>query len=153
MKTFQKILIAGTAGTFLMTVYLKMQSSEKQEYLPPVLLNKSIDNTENLPDVKDTKVNPRGWILHWLTGIGFMTAYHFFGKQTLAKPNLKRLGEASILNASIGVFIWNQLLKKHPCPPDVNPPSYFKHLFTGHVIFTAVSLFTYKFLTKNQIKN
>lgn len=149
MNATEKILISGIAGTVFMTLFLRSKSSYKQEFMPPVLLNKSIDNAPDFPDIKNKKANPTGWILHYLTGIGFMAAYRFLGKKFLNHPTIEKIGISAVINGSMGVFIWGKLFQIHPSPPQNNRSSYFKYLFTAHIIFTITSLLTYETLNRN----
>ena len=54
MKTeTKKIIGTGIVGTVFMTLYSYMKSKqEKQEYVEPVMINKLIDNSKNMPEIK-----------------------------------------------------------------------------------------------------
>lgn len=148
MNTLSKTIISGVAGTFLMTLYLKSKSTPTQEFRPPVLLNKSIDKAPGLPEIDNQKANPAGWALHYLAGIGFVMADRLLGEKYLKRPTAKRMAVAGLINGMAGVLVWKNLFKLHPAPPKNDRSEYFKHLFNAHLLFTGVSLATYKFLSK-----
>ena len=149
MKTFEKILISGIAGTMVMTHYLKRHSTKRQENVPPVLLNKSIDQSPGLPEIHNKKSNPAGWLLHYATGAGFVAGYRVLAKRFLNHPTVMSIAAAGILNGALGVIVWKTLFKIHPSPPQNNRPIYFQHLFTAHIVFTGIALVTYKLLGKS----
>jgi hypothetical protein len=76
MKAIDKIIIAGIVGTSFMTLYSYLKSKkEDEEYVEPVMINKLIDKSENLPSIRNEDAHPAGWGLHYATGIGFMAVY------------------------------------------------------------------------------
>lgn len=111
MNTLSKTIISSIAGTFLMTLYLKSKSTPTQEFRPPVLLNKSIDKAPGLPEIDDQKINPAGWTLHYLAGMGFVMADRMLGEKYLKRPTAKRLAFAGLVNGIAGVLVWKNLFK------------------------------------------
>lgn len=145
MKTIEKIIVAGVVGTTFMTLYSYWKSKkEKQEYVEPVMLNKLIDKSKNLPDIKDNDAHPAGWGLHYLTGIAFVTAYWLLWRKVLKHPTLPKIVVIGSLSGIAGIATWKLMFANHDNPPQNYRYGYYKQLFTAHVIFSLTALMAYK---------
>lgn len=145
MKAIEKIIVAGIIGTTFMTLYSYMKSKkENEQYVEPVMLNRLIDNSEKLPDIKDNNVHPAGWGLHYLTGIAFVTAYWIFWRKALKDPTITKVLAIGSLSGIAGITTWKMLFANHDNPPHNNRYGYYKQLFTAHIIFSITALLAYK---------
>src|SRR5690606_14649653 len=106
-----------------------------------------------LPEIRNKKANPAGWLLHYVTGIGFVAGYRLWGKKFLRRPTPEKVAAAGILNGILGITVWKTLFSLHPSPPRNNRIDYYGHLFTAHIIFTGVAFITYKLLKLRMKKN
>jgi hypothetical protein len=148
MKTIEKIIIAGIAGTTFMTLYSYLKAKkEKQEYVEPVMINKLVDNSQNLPEVQDNNTHPAGWGLHYATGIAFMGAYYLLWKKVLVKPTPARIMITGICSGAVGIVVWKLLFSQHKNPPHNYRYGYYKQLMIAHLIFSITGLLTYKALS------
>lgn len=147
MKIINKIIIAGAAGTTFMTLYSILKSKQdNQEYTEPVLLNKLIDNSKNLPALQNEAFHPAGYVLHYVTGIGFVTLYWLLWRRALLQPSGFRIVVVGGLSGLTGIAVWEILFKQHDNPPYNNRLGYYSQLLTAHIIFSATALITYKAL-------
>ncbi|TRW27190.1 hypothetical protein FMM05_00690 [Flavobacterium zepuense] len=147
MKTINKIIIAGAVGTTFMTLYSMLRSKQdNQEYSEPVLINELIDNSKNLPAIKNEITHPAGYILHYVTGVGFVSLYWLLWKKVLLRPSGFRIVIVGGLSGLTGIAVWKILFKQHNSHPYNNRFGYYKQLLTAHIIFSATALVTYKAL-------
>lgn len=80
-----------------------------------------------------------GWILHYITGIGFLYLLHFI---------LPFLGDHLILNALIsgiiegilGIVLWHILFKITFKPHDIKLIYYYPNLVLAHIVFNYVAI-------------
>jgi Na+/proline symporter len=144
MKTGYKIIIAGVAGTTLMTLYSYYKANkEKQQYREPVLLNKLINRSEVLPD-KIHDNHPAGWVSHYAVGILFVTAYYLFWKKALHNPTPYRIAVVGALSGGVAIAAWKLMFASNDNPPDNNRYGYYRQLFIAHIIFSISALAVYK---------
>ncbi|MFP5438994.1 MAG: hypothetical protein ACLGH8_14530 [Bacteroidia bacterium] len=154
MKTTEKLIIAGVVGTTFMTLYSYLKAKkEKQEYVEPVMINKLVDNSKNLPEVEDNDTHPVGWGLHYATGIGFMGAYYLLWKKALVKPTPVRITVTGIASGVVGIAVWKLLFSQHKNPPHNYRYGYYKQLLTAHIVFSTAGLLTYKTLDKGRCES
>ncbi|WP_116788628.1 hypothetical protein [Flavobacterium psychrotrophum] len=151
MKTAEKIIIAGIVGTTVMTLYSYLKAKkEKQEYVEPVLINKLVDKSRNLPEVEDNDSHPLGWGLHYATGIAFMAAYYLLWKKVLKKPTLSRITITGVTSGIVGIAVWKLLFTQHDNPPHNYRYGYYKQLLIAHIVFSFAGIATYKALGHSQ---
>ena len=147
MKTLEKIVVAGIVGTTFMTLYSYLKAKkENQEYVEPVMINKLIDNSDNLPEIDDNNSNASGYVLHYATGIGFMAAYYLLWEKALVKPKLSKILVIGALSGAAGIAVWKFMFAQHDNAPRNYRHGYYRQLFTAHVIFTLFAIPTYKLL-------
>lgn len=151
MNSINKIALAAAVGTTFMTIYSYRRSKkENQQFVEPVLLNKLIDKSENLPDIKDNKQNLTGWALHYFAGLSFVGSYWLFWRKSLHRPTVSKTLVLGSLSGLAGIFVWKSLLSQHQKPPNIDRKKYFGQLFVAHIVFTGFSLLTYKILHKSE---
>ncbi|MFP9119059.1 hypothetical protein ACLI08_14805 [Flavobacterium sp. RNTU_13] len=151
MKTIEKIIIAGVVGTTFMTLYSYLKArKENQEYVEPIMINKLIDNSEDLPQIHDEESHPSGYILHYATGIGFMAVYYMAWEKALSKPTLSKILLIGVLSGVTGIAVWKLLFAQHSRPPQNYRHGYYRQLFIAHIIFTLFAISTYKVLDSNK---
>ncbi len=145
MKTISKFTIAAIAGTTFMTLYSYWKSKkEGQEYVEPVMINKLIDKSENLPDIKDKELHPAGWLLHYATGMGFILAYWLVYRNALKNPDFKKITIIGAISGTLGIVVWKFLFSQHKHPPYNYRHGYYRQLLTAHMIFTLFAIMTYR---------
>lgn len=153
MKTAEKIIIAGIVGTTFMTLYSYLKAKkEHQEYVEPIMINKLIDNSKNLPSIKDNDIHPAGWCLHYITGIGFVSIYWLLWKKALLHPTLFKNMITGSLSGIIGIMVWKMLFTQHNRPPQNYRYGYYKQLFIAHMIFSTFALTTFKVLNEGKTR-
>lgn len=140
-----KIILAGVLGTTFMTLYSYMISrKEKQQYVEPVLLNKLIDGSENLPDIENEETHPAGWLAHYGIGILFIVAYWVIWRRALQSPGPIRTLIIGALSGIVAIVAWKTMFAANANPPHNNRIGYFRQLFYAHLIFSALALTGYK---------
>jgi hypothetical protein len=140
-----KIIVATVVGTSFMTLYSYIISKrEKQEFTEPVLLNKLIDQSENLPDIDDTKEHPAGWVIHYALGAVFVLSYWLLWPRALKSPGIAKGLVIGATSGAIGIISWKIMFGMSDNPPQNDRYKYYKQLFYAHLIFSTLSLFGYK---------
>ncbi|MGQ2985007.1 hypothetical protein [Flavobacterium sp.] len=149
MKPLEKIIIAGIAGTTLMTLYSYWKSKkEGEEYVEPIMINKLINNSDSLPEIRNKELHPAGWGLHYLTGIAFVAAYWLLWRKALKDPGVARLLVIGALSGMAGIAAWKIFFAAHDNPPHNYRHGYYRQLFTAHIIFTITAILVYKMADK-----
>jgi di/tricarboxylate transporter len=145
MRTAAKIVLAGVVGTTFMTLYSYIISKkEKQEFTEPILLNKLIDGSENLPDIADEDKHPAGWLAHYGIGVLFVIAYWIVWRRALRSPGIVKgllIGAASGI---VAIISWKLMFAANDDPPQNDRYKYYRQLFYAHLIFSVFALFGYK---------
>lgn len=145
MRTAAKIIVAGVVGTTFMTLYSYIISKkEKQEFTEPVLLNKLIDGSGNLPDIQDEKKHPAGWLAHYGVGILFVTSYWVLWRRSLKSPGIIKGLVAGAASGVVAIIAWKLMFAANDNPPQNDRYKYYRQLFYAHLIFSTLALFGYK---------
>ena len=108
------------------------------------MINKLIDNSENLPEVGDEDVHPLGWGLHYLAGIAFVASYWLIWNRALKKPSALKILTVGALSGGAGIAVWKLLFTQHHNPPRNYRYGYYKQLLIAHIVFSAFALSSYK---------
>ena len=136
-----------------MTLYSYMKAKkENQQYVEPVMINRLIDNSKNLPPLEHEESHLAGWGLHYATGIGFVTIYWLIGKKVLTRPTVPKIITVGALSGLIGIVVWKMIFAQHERPPHNYRYGYYRQLFVAHIIFALFALTTYKNLDANNQK-
>lgn len=145
MKRLGKIVIAGVAGTSLMTLYSYFKSEkEDEQFREPVLLNALIDRSKLFPQIKEESTHPAGWCAHYAIGITFVAAYHLLWRESLCKPKIGKTFVMGSISGLTGIASWKIFFSQHDNPPYNDRAGYYRQLFIAHLIFTAAAVLTYK---------
>lgn len=145
MKTLEKIIVAGVVGTPFMTLYSYWKSKqERQQYVEPVMINKLIGKSENMPKVDNEVLHPVGWGLHYLAGIAFVSIYWLIWRKALTKPTATKILIIGSLSGIAGIVVWKSLFTQHDNPPQNYRYGYYRQLLVAHIIFSAFALASYK---------
>jgi len=145
MKVIERIIIAGVVGTTFMTAYSYWKSKkEHEEFVEPVMLNKLIDNSEDLPAIQDDKRHPAGWGMHYLTGVAFVAAYWILWRRVLKDPGVARVLAVGGLSGIAGIAAWKTFFTVHDNPPHNDRQGYYRQLFVAHIIFSATAILAYR---------
>lgn len=151
MKTVEKIIIAGVVGTTFMTLYSYLKAKkENQEYVEPVMINKLIGYSGNLPEIDNKNNHPAGWGLHYATGIVFIATYYWLWKKVLVKPTFLKMLITGIVSGAVGIAVWKMLFAQHKNPPQNYRYGYYKQLLIAHIVFSLTGIATYKALGNKQ---
>lgn len=146
MKPITKIILAGIAGTTVMTLYSYYRANkEKQQYREPVLLNRLIDNSpKTTRDISDN--HPAGWAVHYGIGIAFVAAYYVFYKRALHAPGPVKALMIGGMSGALALASWKLMFATSDDPPKNNRYGYYRQLFIAHLIFSGTALAGYKAL-------
>lgn len=154
MKTAEKIIVAGIVGTTFMTLYSYWKSrQERQQYVEPIMINKLIDKSANLPEIQNEDSHPAGWGLHYLAGIAFVSAYWLIWNKALSKPTTVKILVIGLISGGIGIAVWKLLFVQHDNPPHNYRQGYYRQLLVAHILFSAFALVSYKGLEYIDNKN
>lgn len=142
-----KVLLASLIGTSFMTLYsYYVSKKEKQEFTEPILLNKLIDRSENLPEIEDDEkdTHPAGWLLHYGSGVLFVLCYYFLYKRALKSPSIIKGLLAGAASGLLGIAVWQIMFSSNTNPPKNNRYRYYRQLFIAHIIFSTLAIYGYK---------
>lgn len=139
--------MSGALGTSTMTLFSYAAARKKdKQFEEPVLLHKLF--RRGLSSLSD-KINGGGdrfdgWLLHYIAGFLFSTAYDRIWKETKVAPTVTSGVLLGAISGLAGIAIWNLTFKMHPDPPDVDRKGYYKHLMAAHVIFGMFAALGYR---------
>lgn len=137
--------LAGVAGTTAFTTFSYLAADIfNKKFKEPELLGTMIDRVTPALDKKESQFS--GWMLHYITGIGFAAACQYILEQTDTKPNIQKGVVAGLLSALPGSLMWHTAFKIHPAPPRKESLAYYTQLTIGHAIFGAVSFAMLRYL-------
>jgi hypothetical protein len=143
MITVRNTVLAAIAATSTMTLFSYIVSKKEGEnFKEPELLgefiNKSFDTSKKASE-------PLGWVVHYITGVGFTGAYKMLLSLTNRKPNVQNGISFGTFAGAIGVLTWNTLFKNHSNPPKTHRIGYYAQLMIAHLIFgLTLSIFSNK---------
>ncbi len=152
MNTAGKIIVAGIAGTTLMTMYSYFVSrKEKEQYREPELLNALIDRSKYLPAIEHKKIHPAGWGAHYAIGALFVLSYKILWEKSLDKPTLLKTLIIGAISGTIGIISWKIFFSEHDNPPSNYRHGYYRQLFYAHIVFSSVAILTYRQLPSDKL--
>lgn len=142
------ILVPGTAGTALMTLFsYGVSAADKQNYSEPERLGHLAHRL--LPVLNKKEHRLLGWSAHYGVGLLFATAYAKIWENRRLKPtfiNNFMLGAASGLAA---LAIWKTTFNLHPLPPAMRFEKYYLQLVPAHIVFAVFAGLTYALLKRD----
>lgn len=137
------ILKSTIAGTSAMTLFSYLISDKKDEnFREPLVLTDLI--LRLFPTMKKSDAVVEGWLLHYISGLGFCCVYHQLWKTGKVKPGILSGSLLGAASGAIGILVWKAVFKSHPNPPAKNLKKYFGHLLLAHVVFGAFAGLAYK---------
>jgi len=143
------ILIPGTAGTALMTLFsYGVSAVDKENYSEPERLGQLAHRL--LPVLNKKEHRLIGWSAHYGVGLLFATAYVRLWEHRKLKPtflNNFMLGAASGLAA---MAIWKTTFKAHPLPPAMSFDKYYLQLVPAHIVFAIFAGLGYAMLNRGK---
>lgn len=139
--------LAGLAGTTAFTAFSYLVAGIfKKKFEEPELLGTMINRVTPTLDKEESQFS--GWMLHYLTGVGFAAAYQYILKETDSKPSIDKGIIAGLLTVLPASLIWHTAFEIHPAPPRKGSLDYYTQLTIGHAIFGAVSFAMLRYLKK-----
>lgn len=131
-------ILAGVAGTTAFTAFSYLAAGIFNEnFEEPKLLGTMIDRVTPALDEKESQFS--GWMVHYVTGVGFAATYQYTLEKTDVKPNIHNGIIAGLLTTLPASLLWHTVLKTHPAPPRKGSATYYTQLTIGHAIFGAAS--------------
>ena len=142
--------LAGVIGTTAFTAFSYLVADIfNKKFEEPKLLGTMIDRV--MPTLDKKEAHALGWMLHYVTGVGFAAASQYILEQIGTKPNIQKGVVAGLVSALPGSLMWDTAFKMHPAPPQKGSWAYYTQLTIGHVIFGAVSFAMLRYLKKQNL--
>jgi len=146
-----KAIIAGIAGTTLMTAFSYLVSNaDKENYREPALLAEM--EKDILPRKAKKLATPAGWATHYMVGIAFALAYKLLTRHTGIKPGIKNgilMGAAAGI---IGAVVWKASFRVHPDEPQIPYTKFYTQLLPAHIIFGVTVALTDSLLNQKPVR-
>lgn len=144
------IMIAGIAGTSVMTTFSYLLSSAKDKnFKEPLLLGLLLQRlSPSLQNRPPSRI--AGWSLHYITGIAFAAVYIYLLEKLKQKPSFLSAVIYSAVCAVIAVLIWKFCFRAHPNPPRIHYRQYYRQLMVAHFFF-GISMYSGYSLLHNKI--
>ncbi|WP_373494828.1 hypothetical protein [Aquiflexum sp.] len=139
----QPIIKSTIAGTSAMTLFSYLISEKKYEnFREPLVLADLISRL--IPTMRKSDAALEGWLLHYISGLGFCCGYHQLWRNGKVKPGILSGSVLGAASGVAGILVWKAVFKLHPNPPAKNLKKYFGHLLLAHVVFGAFAGMAYK---------
>lgn len=138
-------IIAGIAGTFAMTLFMRLASliTGFNFHVPRILGTILTFDTKPSGATSDScRSIISGYALHYIIGGLFALIY----QQTWLKEHISTFSAAMLFGAIaglVGITFWTITLKWHPLAPSVNLKPYLVFVFLGHLLFALVMHFVF----------
>jgi hypothetical protein len=150
--TAKNLIIAGVAGTTLMTAFSRLVSyKQKKNHNEAELLGSLLQGRN--PEATDLSAKIAGWTLHYITGIAFTTTYAFALQLVEKEPSLVKGLVFGVLSGGISIVIWKILFLLDKKIAKLKDDEYFLQLFIAHIVFAVVASQTYKWLQKGPTRS
>ena len=152
MRT-RDLIIAGIAGTTLMTAFSHLISHKrKKNFSEPELLGAVLQGTP--PATANLPARIAGWALHYMTGIAFATTYAFVLRLAERQPSLVRALVFGVASGAISIVAWKTFFFFDKKIAKLKDDEYFLQLFLAHIVFAITCSQTYALLKKQSgVKN
>ncbi|MFI8378199.1 hypothetical protein [Leeuwenhoekiella sp. NPDC079379] len=124
--------LAMTAFSYLLTLLVK------KNLIEPYWLNVVLFQSK-------TTFRPLGWILHYMTGIGFLYLQLFILK-FLPENSLANGLLIGIIEGILGIFMWHTLFKILFKPDELKLSWYYLNLLGVHIVFCYTALYCINYL-------
>ena len=132
-----KALLAGAAGTTLMTLFSYGSSRLRgKQFREPELLAHLIAGPEGPYRGDDLA---KGWLAHYLVGAAFSLSYlQFFQGKYIQNPIAKGALFGGLYGIA-GAAGWKAGFSAHPAPPQTDYKAYYGHLILAHILFGTLA--------------
>lgn len=144
-------LIAGIAGTFLMTLFMDAASllTRYNFHVPSILGTMVTMETKPSGKVSDSAVSKTwGYILHYAIGIFFTIVYQNLLQTGMISGSYGYTLLFGAIAGLVAIIFWYFFLKLHPLAPVVHLRLYLLFIFLGHLLFAAGMSTTFKVLAQ-----
>jgi hypothetical protein len=144
-------IIAGIAGTFLMTLFTDLAAlvTKYNFHVPSILGTMVTMETKPSGNVSDSTVSKIwGYLLHYLIGIFYAMLYQNLIQAGIGYGGYDHAFVFGIVIGSVAVMFWYSFLKLHPMAPVVRLPLYLVFIFLGHLLFAIAMNATFKALAQ-----
>ena len=130
-----RILLAGLAGTTLMTAYsYAVAEKKRKQFKEPQILNKLLQRMDFPLEIKN-KHHLAGWVLHYQVGIFFSIIYDLLWRKTSIRPTFINSVIMGAITGIFGILVWKTTFALHPNPPAIHFKEYYRQLLIAHVLF------------------
>jgi hypothetical protein len=144
-------IIAGIAGTFLMTLFTDLAAlvTKYNFHVPSILGTMVTMETKPSGNVSDSMVSKIwGYVLHYLIGIFYAMLYQNLIQAGIGYGGYTHALVFGIVIGSVAVTFWYSFLKLHPMAPVVRLPLYLVFIFLGHLLLAIAMNATFKTLAQ-----
>jgi hypothetical protein len=142
-------IIAGIAGTFLMTLFMDIAAllTRYNFHVPSILGTMVTMETKPSGNVSNSMVSKVwGYILHYLIGIFYAALYQNLLQAEIGSGSYGHALVFGIVIGLVAVIFWYSFFKLHPIAPAVRLPLYLVFIFLGHPLFAITMNATFKIL-------
>lgn len=145
-------LAASLAGTTAMTAFsYGLSRLAGEQFREPQLLSYLMYKNKRWTLRKERRqASPRGFVLHYLVGIGFGTVYEYLWRPSVKLPTLAGGAGYGLAAGLVGVAGWEAAIQLRKRPPALDKATYYPHLVLGHIIFGATAALVAKALNKKE---
>ena len=145
----RNILIPGTAGTALMTLFsYGVSVVDKENYSEPERLGQLAHRLAPVLNKKDHRLI--GWGAHYGVGLLFATAYARLWENRKLKPTFKNNFMLGAVSGLAAVAIWKATFTAHPLPPAMRFDKYYLQLVPAHIVFAVFAGLGYALLNRGE---
>ncbi|ABQ05670.1 hypothetical protein [Flavobacterium johnsoniae] len=138
-----QVLLSSAAATTVMTLCSYAVSAAAREiYKEPILLAYILKQL-HLNISSDAK-NMLGWVLHYVIGLAFVTAYHLLWSHKILDATILSSIMLGAASGMLGIIGWIVLFKIVHQKPNIDYKGYYAQLFAVHVIFGVTAFLVYR---------
>lgn len=144
-------IIAGIAGTFLMTLFMDAATwfTKYNFHVPSILGTMVTMETKPSGNISNSTISKVwGYVLHYLIGIFYAVLYQNLIQAGIGSGSY---GYALLFGTVVGlvaVIFWYSFFKLHPMAPVVRLPLYLVFIFLGHPLLAITMKATFKVLAQ-----
>ncbi|WP_460977807.1 DUF6789 family protein [Spirosoma knui] len=146
---FLEIIIAGIAGTALMTLFMYIMTFFTERVMKVTKILGTMLTFETSPDGKlsDSKrAIAVGILAHYTIGIAFALAYYLLWSLHIGRPDIQSGIWFGVGSGLVAIVSWFSFFAMHPKPPAIQLKPYLLSLFVAHIVFTYGVILTYNWL-------
>jgi len=147
MNQLSKTLIAGIAGTSVMTADSELMSVIFGEnYREPAHLAEMIKRLA--PGLSKHAYKLTGWGAHFAMGVVFAAVYVELWESKKIKHTLVNGLILGAVSGILGLVIWKATFKAHPFPPALHYDHYYLQRLPAHIFFAVTATLAYRLACK-----